>query len=217
MAARPGHRADRRQGIAALELLSALAWRRIIAITRLRLDAALYDPAPFRTPGTDGRPRTKGAQLPNLFDVVRGTGTAGSAWWFQAGTGKVSATSRSARPRPCSAMAGCPSCRSAERWSVIPIVGSSRRPCCALILIGRPSRSCVGSSSAGNCRSPFRKPGLTSVSRSSCSGRISPSPAPPHACSAVLPRHLPGHAAQSLRTQCHREQRLVPQGTSGLQ
>ena len=35
-------------------------------ITRLRLDAALYDPAPVRTPGTNGRPRKKGARQPTL-------------------------------------------------------------------------------------------------------------------------------------------------------
>jgi DDE superfamily endonuclease len=35
-------------------------------ITRLRLDAALYDPAPPRTAGQMGRPRLKGERLPNL-------------------------------------------------------------------------------------------------------------------------------------------------------
>src|SRR5215216_329182 len=38
--------------------------------TRLRLDAALYEPAPTRRPGTVGRPRIKGARLPNLSDVL---------------------------------------------------------------------------------------------------------------------------------------------------
>jgi hypothetical protein len=57
-------------GFAALELLAALARRGVICITRLRLDAALYEPAPPRCPGTKGRPRTKGARLPNLSDVL---------------------------------------------------------------------------------------------------------------------------------------------------
>lgn len=35
-------------------------------VTRLRLDAALYAPAPPRLPGQRGRPRRKGARLPNL-------------------------------------------------------------------------------------------------------------------------------------------------------
>lgn len=50
---------------AALELLSALA-SEMTCITRLRLDAQLYAPAPPRRPGTPGRPRKKGARLPTL-------------------------------------------------------------------------------------------------------------------------------------------------------
>jgi DDE superfamily endonuclease len=38
----------------------------ITFITRLRLDAALYEPAPTRKPGQIGRPRLKGERLPNL-------------------------------------------------------------------------------------------------------------------------------------------------------
>jgi hypothetical protein len=38
-------------------------------ITRLRLDAALYEPAPPRCPGQIGRPRIKGERLPNLSAV----------------------------------------------------------------------------------------------------------------------------------------------------
>lgn len=36
----------------------------VTLITRLRLDAALYEPAPPREPGTRGRPRKKGERLP---------------------------------------------------------------------------------------------------------------------------------------------------------
>jgi hypothetical protein len=38
----------------------------ITFITRLRLDAALYEPAPARRPGQRGRSRLKGERLPNL-------------------------------------------------------------------------------------------------------------------------------------------------------
>ena len=62
-------------GFAALELLAALSRRGVICITRLRLDAALYEPAPPRRPGTNGRPRTKGARLPNLSEVLKRTST----------------------------------------------------------------------------------------------------------------------------------------------
>jgi DDE superfamily endonuclease len=57
-------------GFAALELLAALARRGVTCITRLRLDAALYGPAPPRRPGAIGRPRTKGARLPTLAAVL---------------------------------------------------------------------------------------------------------------------------------------------------
>jgi DDE superfamily endonuclease len=54
----------------ALEWLHALVQRNITVVTRLRLDAALYEPAPFRAPGTNGRPRKKGKRLPTLRQVL---------------------------------------------------------------------------------------------------------------------------------------------------
>ena len=59
---------------AALELLDALR-RHLCVITRLRLDAALYEPAPERLPGQKGRPRTKGARLPKLETVLEDSRT----------------------------------------------------------------------------------------------------------------------------------------------
>ncbi|MCW2240364.1 IS701 family transposase [Azospirillum canadense] len=49
----------------AIELLRAVA-AHLTVITRLRLDAGLYEPAPARTARTMGRPRVKGARLPTL-------------------------------------------------------------------------------------------------------------------------------------------------------
>jgi hypothetical protein len=49
-------------------------------VTRLRLDAALYDPAPPRRAGQLGRPRLKGERLPNLSGVAEDPSTA----WKQA-------------------------------------------------------------------------------------------------------------------------------------
>ncbi|TPG52491.1 hypothetical protein EAH89_18175 [Roseomonas nepalensis] len=57
-------------GFAALELLAALGRHGVVGVTRLRLDAALYHRAPLRAPGTKGRPRTTGARLPNLSEVL---------------------------------------------------------------------------------------------------------------------------------------------------
>ena len=55
---------------AALELLASLVQQRVICVTRLRLDAALYAPAPPRQPRAIGRPRTKGERLPTLATVL---------------------------------------------------------------------------------------------------------------------------------------------------
>jgi len=55
---------------AALELLAAVR-REVTLVTRLRLDAALYEPAPVRQPRQNGRPRLKGARLPTLAAVLK--------------------------------------------------------------------------------------------------------------------------------------------------
>ncbi|MCA1636073.1 MAG: transposase, partial [Acidobacteria bacterium] len=55
---------------AALELLSAMR-RQVTLITRLRLDAALYEPPPPRRPGQNGRPRLKGTRQPTLAAVLK--------------------------------------------------------------------------------------------------------------------------------------------------
>jgi hypothetical protein len=54
---------------AALDLLGSLA-SHMTCITRLRLDAQLYAPAPSRLSGTPGRPRKKGDRLPALSAVL---------------------------------------------------------------------------------------------------------------------------------------------------
>jgi DDE superfamily endonuclease len=53
---------------AVLDLLATCVNLRqpITVVTRLRLDAALYDPAPLRKPGPKGAPRKKGARQPTL-------------------------------------------------------------------------------------------------------------------------------------------------------
>lgn len=93
-------------GYAVLTLLAATrahtTW-----LTRLRLDAALYEPAPERVPGQRGRPRVKGARLPGLAQVAAAASTGwqtltlpadargqarqlelatGTALWYSAGT-----------------------------------------------------------------------------------------------------------------------------------
>ncbi|MCJ2016303.1 transposase [Methylobacterium sp. E-065] len=76
-------------GFLALLFPDAMRRARITAITRLRLDAALYEPAPPRPPGTIGRPRTKGARLPTLTAILAAKDTRWRAvvvsGWYGAG------------------------------------------------------------------------------------------------------------------------------------
>lgn len=62
-------------------------------ITRLRLDAALYDPAPSRQPGQNGRPRKKGARRPTLQHVLADPQTRWTPitvkGWYGGGARKV--------------------------------------------------------------------------------------------------------------------------------
>ena len=62
---------------AALDLWAALARQAVICVTRLRLEAARYEPPPPRCPGTKGRPRTTGRRLPNLAAVLAAASTRG--------------------------------------------------------------------------------------------------------------------------------------------
>jgi hypothetical protein len=58
------------RAFSALEWLHPLVRRNITGVTRLRLEAALYEPAPFRPPGTNGRPRKKGKRMPTLRQLL---------------------------------------------------------------------------------------------------------------------------------------------------
>jgi len=66
-------------GYASLRLLASCRRffpRPVTFVTRLHLDAALYDPAPPRRAGQLGRPRLKGERLPNLAVVAEDPSTA---------------------------------------------------------------------------------------------------------------------------------------------
>jgi hypothetical protein len=62
--------ADSRYSVLELLACSARMIEPVAIVTRLRLDAALYDPAPVRKPGTNGRPRLKGARRPTLAKLL---------------------------------------------------------------------------------------------------------------------------------------------------
>ena len=87
-------------GFSALLFLDAMHRSGVTAITRLRLDAALYDPAPPRLPGTVGRPRKKGARWPILSDVLADKSTSWQAivvpGWYGAGERTIEIASATA-------------------------------------------------------------------------------------------------------------------------
>ncbi len=72
----------------------------ITFITRLRLDAALYEPAPPRRPHQIGRPRLKGERLPNLSVVAEDPATVWKpttiANWYGSGERMVEVSSKTA-------------------------------------------------------------------------------------------------------------------------
>jgi hypothetical protein len=84
---------------AALELLAAVRGR-LTVITRLRLDAALFAPAPPRPTGRAGRPRRKGGRLPTLKAVLTDPATvwqvATIAHWYGHASRTVELTSGTA-------------------------------------------------------------------------------------------------------------------------
>lgn len=89
-------------GYAAIRLLACCARRRqpSAVITRLRPDAALYEPAPPRRPRQNGRPRVKGRRLPALAARISDPATAWSpvvvANWYGAGPRTVEVASATA-------------------------------------------------------------------------------------------------------------------------
>jgi DDE superfamily endonuclease len=84
---------------AALEWLDSVC-NTVCVITRLRLDAALYEAAPPRKPRQNGRPRKKGQRLPTLGQVLT---DASTRWitvtvphWYGARARRVQITSDAA-------------------------------------------------------------------------------------------------------------------------
>ncbi len=86
---------------AVLELLDKVkTLPRASVITRLRLDAALYDPPPYRAPGTKGRPRLKGKRRPTLETMLADTRTQWTTvrveQWYGEGPREVEVTTDTA-------------------------------------------------------------------------------------------------------------------------
>ena len=87
-------------GYAVLDLLHCCQSLRepVTLIARLRLDAALYAPAPPREPGQNGRPPLKGPRRPSLKSLLEQADvawTVAAVGWYDGTTRIVELTSRS--------------------------------------------------------------------------------------------------------------------------
>jgi len=76
-------------------------------VTRLRLDAGLYEPPPPRRPGDKGRPRVKGARLPTLTERVADPTTAWQRVVVQGWYGSIGLMSPPARRYGITPADGC--------------------------------------------------------------------------------------------------------------
>jgi len=87
-------------GFAALDLLNKLSTRFVICVTRMRLDARLFSPAPRPTKRTKGRPRLVGTRLPSLQQVLANPKTDWQRLtflhWYRETNRKVEVTSGTA-------------------------------------------------------------------------------------------------------------------------
>ena len=88
-------------GYAVLDLLHRCQSLRepVTLIVRLRMDAALYAPAPARQPGQNGRPPLKGARQPSLkalLDQPQTTWASAAVAWYDDATRTVELTSQTA-------------------------------------------------------------------------------------------------------------------------
>ena len=88
-------------GYAVLDLLHRCQSLRepVTLIVRLRMDAALYAPAPARQPGQNGRPPLKGARRPSLkalLDQPQTTWASATVAWYDGATRTVELTSQTA-------------------------------------------------------------------------------------------------------------------------
>jgi hypothetical protein len=119
--------------------------RPVTFITRLRLDAALYEPAPARRPGQRGRPRLKGERLPNLSAVAEDPNTvwepAEIANWYGSGERMVE---RLLPRRPFGTAPACLPCLCAGSWCAIRTEISKHKPSCVPTSMPIHRRSSVG-------------------------------------------------------------------------
>jgi DDE superfamily endonuclease len=167
---------------AALELIAAIR-RHVCLITRLRLDASLFEPAPERRPGQRGRPRLKGKRLPKLSAVLTDPNTVWTsvtmAEWYGGQRCMLEYVSGVA----VWYTSGMPPAR--IRWVLVRDPSGERDAQAFLCtdLVSNRRRSLAASCSAGGSRPPSKRSASTSASRPNANGPTWRSCAPPRHCS----------------------------------
>ena len=173
-------------GYAVLDLLHCCQSLRepVTLIARLRLDAALYAPAPTRQPGQNGRPALKGPRRPSLktlLDQADVSWTVAAVSWYDGTTRTVELTSQTAvwyrSSKPAVTI----------RWVLVRDPEGAFDP--QALLCTDPSANptqilewFVLRWSASGGRSPFRKRAPIWGWKPSASGPTWPSPAPRRLC-----------------------------------
>ena len=171
---------------AVLDLLVALIRHGVISVTRLRLDAALYKPAPSRQPGTKGRSRKKGDRLPSLAQVL----TDASTSWQS-----ITVSNWYGTPERCLEF-----CSQTAVWfhsghTPLPIrwvllrdpLGQFEPQALLCTDLMKDPLCIIGWFVQRWSRSPSARCVITSALRASGSGPTRPSPAPRPVCSACSP------------------------------
>jgi hypothetical protein len=178
-------------GFAAIALLRDLA-PHLTVVTRLRLDAGLYDPPPARRRRARGRPPVKGARLPSLAERLRDRRTP---WRRTTVEGWYGRTTRRLDIASGTALWCHPGMRVAIRWGpgqcpercVTRLARRNRRPSSAPTSTPSRPTSCAGSCAAGGPKPRSKKPAAISAWRPSGSGPTWPSCAPHRRCSGCSP------------------------------
>ena len=170
-------------GFSALELIAAVR-RHVCFITRLRLDASLFEPAAKRQKGQIGRPALKGKRRPKLNAVLVNPKTVWTsimlAEWYGGQTRKLEYVCGTAvwyhNGMPPAAI----------RWVLVRIrlACVMRRRFCPPTSTSNLPRSSTASCPAGGSRRPSKKHGNIWASRPSGNGRTWPSCARHRCCSA---------------------------------
>jgi hypothetical protein len=170
----------------AIELITAVR-RHVCFITRLRLDANLFEPAPECRSGKRGRPPKKGRKLPKLTEVLADPATVWTAILMPQWYGGQRCRLEIATGTAIWYHAGLPPLP--IRWVLVRDPAGIRRPQAFLSPTSTRHRLpfWAGSSIAGPWRRPSRRPASISASRPSGSGPISPSRGPRRHCWVYSP------------------------------